>query len=94
MGSLKGFCTTKAKALDDFLRSVKDQDITSDNVTTIKKLRQALEEQFDRMHLKLEAFISAYVDPFENDGLYKKCKKDYEKSQVLVNKHIVCPRFR
>ena len=94
MDSLKGFCTTKAKALDDFLGSVKDRDITSDDVTTIKKLRWALEEQFDRMHLKCEAFITADVDPFENDGVYKKCKKDYEKSQVLVNKDMVCPRLR
>ena len=60
MGSLKGFCTTKAKALDDFLASVKDRDITSDDVKTIKKLRLALEEQFERMHLKWEAFTGAY----------------------------------
>ena len=32
MGSLKGFCTTKAKALDDFLGSVTDRDITADDV--------------------------------------------------------------
>ena len=92
MGSLKGFCTTKAKALDDFLASVKDRDITSDDVKTIKKLRLALEEQFERMHLKWEAFISADVDPFENDQVYEKCKKDYEESQVLVDKHLVAAK--
>ena len=50
MGSLKGFCMTKAKALDNFLGSVKDRDITFDDEKTIKKLRGALEEQFDHMH--------------------------------------------
>ena len=64
MGSLKGFCMTKAKTLDNFLGSVKDRDITSDDVKTIKKLRGALEEQFDHMHLKWEALILADVDPF------------------------------
>ena len=64
MGSLKGFCMTKAKALDNFLGSVKDRDITSDDVKTIKKLRGALEEQFDHMHLKWEVLILADVDPF------------------------------
>ena len=88
MGSLKGFCTTKAKALDDFLGSVTDRDITADDVITIKKLRAALEDQFDRMHLKWEAFTSADVDPFENDQVYEKCKKDYDESQVLVDKHL------
>ena len=88
MGSLKGFCTTKAKALDDFLGSVQDRDITADDVITIKELRGALKDQFGRMHLKWEAFISADVDPFENDQVYEKCKKDYDESQVLVDKHL------
>ena len=93
MGSLKGFCTTKAKALDDFLDSVKDRDITSNDVTIIKELRQALKEQFDRMHLKWEAFITADPDPFENDEVFTKCKKDYDESQVLVDKHMVVSKI-
>ena len=93
MGSLKGFCTTKAKALDDFLDSVKDRDITSSDVTIIKELRQALKEQFDRMHLKWEAFITADPDPFENDEVFTKCKKDYDESQVLVDKHMVVSKI-
>ena len=93
MGSLKGFCTTKAKAIDDFLDSVKDRDITSNDVTIIKELRQALKEQFDRMHLKWEAFITADPDPFENDEVFTKCKKDYDESQVLVDKHMVVSKI-
>ena len=93
MGSLKGFCTTKAKALDDFIGSVQDRDITADDVITIKELRGALKDQFDRMHLKWEAFISAEVDPFENDQVYEKCKKDYDESQVLVDKHLVAAKI-
>ena len=67
MGSLKGFCTTKAKALDNFLGSVKDRDVTSEDVTILKALRQALKEQFNQMRLKWDY-------SFEDDDVFTKFK--------------------
>ena len=43
-------CKKKGTDLETFLGSLgADHEISNEDVTTIKKLRKALEEQFDRM---------------------------------------------
>ena len=88
MGTLHGFCKAKAKDLDSFLGSLVDHDITADDVDTVKKLRNALEDQFNRTHDKWEALNAAESDPFKDDDEYNKCKADYNESKLILDKHL------
>ena len=50
MGTFHSHCKKKGTDLETFLGSLgADHEISNEDVTTIKKLRKALEEQFDRM---------------------------------------------
>ena len=67
MGTLLGFCKSRAKDLDDFLGTLTDCDLTADDIATFKKLRNALEEQFNRTHTKWEALATADLEPFADE---------------------------
>ena len=92
MGTLLGFCKSKAKDLDDFLGTLTDRDLTADDIATVKKLRNALEEQFNRTHTKWEALAKADLDPFADDDEYNKCKGVYEKSKVILDKYMIAAK--
>ena len=84
MGIFKGFCTTKATALDELLTSLVDSTPTPDEVSEVKKLQAQLSEQFDRMHAKWEVYAEAITD----DTVFTKCEKDYTDSEVMVTRQI------
>ena len=53
MGTLHGLCKSKGIDQETFLSSLgANHEISNEDVTTIKKLRKALDEQFDRMDNK------------------------------------------
>ena len=87
MGTFQSCCKKKGTDLETFLGSLgADHEITNEDVTTIKKLRKALDEQFDHMHNRWNALNSTDPDPFKDETEFKKCQKDYEEAEIIKDK--------
>ena len=77
----------KGTDLETFLGSLRaDHEISNENVTTIKKVRKALEDQFDRMDDKWNELNYTTQDPFKNESEFKKCQKDHEEAEIFKDK--------
>ena len=86
MGTLRGFCKARALDLDMYLEALGERNITADDVDRIKKLRDALEAQFERTHTKWESLVSDEKDPFKDEEEHVKCKADYDESKIILDK--------
>ena len=87
MGTFHSLCKSKGIDLETFLSSLgADHEITNEDVTTIKKLRKALDEQFDRMDIAWNVLNSPDRDPFKDETEFKKCQKDHEKAKIIKDK--------
>ena len=88
MGTLLGIMKSKANDLDDFLDSLKEKDIDTEDVAQIKKLRDVLETKFAQVESKWEALSEADTDPFKDQDEHDKCHDDYEKATVTLGKYL------
>ena len=52
MGRFKGYCTDRAKDLNDFLTTLEDRQITPKEVLRLEEVNTEANEQFKRMHAK------------------------------------------
>ena len=84
MGRFKGYCTDRAKDLNEFLSSLEDHEPTPDEVLRLKELNTLAKEQFERMHAKWEAM----ADDITDDTVYKKCEEDYEQSKDTIARQV------
>ena len=84
MGNFKRYCTDRATSLNEFITTVKDIIPTPKEVSRQEELYSELKDQFRRMHAKWEVFS----EEIEDDGVYKKCKTDYNESKVTVDRQI------
>ena len=67
METLHSLCKKKGIDLETFLSSLgADHEITNKDVTTIKELRKALKEQFDRMDNRWNVLNTTDPDPFKD----------------------------
>ena len=93
MGTFHGLCKSLVMDLETFLGSLgADHEISNENVTTIKKLRKALEEQFDHMDVGWNVLNSTDPDPFKDKNEFKKCRKDYEEAKIIKDKMMEAAR--
>ena len=84
MGTFHSLCTSKGIDLETFLSSLgADHEITNEDVTTIKKLRKALDEQFDHMDNKWNVLNCADQDPFKDETEFMKCQKDFDDANII-----------
>ena len=88
MGTLLGIMNSKADDLDDFLDSLKEKDIDTEDVAQIKKLRDVLEAKFAKVESKWEALSEADDDPFKDQEEHDKCKDDYEKATIALERYL------
>ena len=87
MGTFHSRCKKKEADLETFLGSLgADHEISNEDVTTIKKLRKALEEQFDHMDDRWNVLNSTDPDPFKDETEFKKCQKDHEEAEIIKDK--------
>ena len=87
METLHSLCKKKGIDLETFLSSLgADHEITNKDVTTIKELRKALKEQFDRMDNRWNVLNTTDPDPFKDETEFKKCQKDYEEADIIKDK--------
>ena len=87
MGTFHSLCKSKGIDLETFLSSLgADHEITNEDVTTIKKLRKALDKQFDCMDNRWNVLNSTDPDPFKDETEFKKCQKDYEEAKIIKDK--------
>ena len=87
IGMFQSHCKKKGADLETFLGSLgADHEISNENVTTIKKLRKALEEQFDLMDDKWNELNYTTPDPFKDETEFKKCQKDHEEAEIIKDK--------
>ena len=87
MGTLHGLCKSKGIDQETFLSSLgANHEISNEDVTTIKKLRKALDEQFDRMDNKWNVLNCADQDPFKDETEFMKCQKDYDDAKIIKDK--------
>ena len=84
MGRFKGYCTDRAKDLNEFLSGIEDRDPTAEEVLWLKELRTRAKDQFERMHTKWEAL----ADDITDDAVYKKCEEDYEQSKDAIARQV------
>ena len=76
METLHSLCKKKGIDLETFLSSLgADHEITNEDVTTIKELRKALKEQFDRMDNRWNVLNSTDPDPFKDEMSSRNAKK-------------------
>ena len=87
IGMFQSHCKKKGADLETFLGSLgADHKISNEDVTTIKKLRTTLEEQFDRMDDRWNVLNSTNPDPFKDETEFKKCQQDYEEAEIIKDK--------
>ena len=87
IGTFHSRCKKKGADLETFLGSLgADHEISNEDVTTIKKLRKALEEQFDLMDDRWNVLNSTNPDPFKDETEFKKCQKDHEEAEIIKDK--------
>ena len=84
MGRFKGYCTDRAKDLNDFLTTLEDRQITPKEVLRLEELCTEAKEQFKRMHAKWESI----ADDISDDNVYKKCEADYNESKEAVSRQV------
>ena len=66
MGTLLGIMKSKATALDEFLDSLKNKEIDTEDVAYIKELRDVLKAKFAKVESTWEALSEPGVDPFKD----------------------------
>ena len=88
MGTLLGIMNSKAAALDTFLKSLKEREINVEDVACIKKLSDLLEVKYANIESTWESLVEPGEDPFKDDEEYDKCKGDYEKASVTLDKYL------
>ena len=88
MGTLLGIMNSKADALGAFLDTLIEKDIDTEDVAQIKKLRDVLEAKFAKVESKWEALSEADDDPFKDQEEHDKCRGDYEKATVTLEKYL------
>ena len=87
MGTFHSRCKKKGTDLETFLSSLgANHEITNEDVTTIKKLRKVLEEQFDRMDSKWNELNYTTPDPFKDETEFRKCQNDYDDAKIIKDK--------
>ena len=92
MGTLHSCCKKKGTDLETFLGSLgADHEISNEDVSTIKKLRKALEDQFVCMNNKWNELNCTTLDPFKDETEFKKCKKDHEEAEIIKDKLLNAP---
>ena len=84
MGRFKGYCTDRAKDLNDFISGLGDHEPTPDEVLRLKELNTLAKDQFERMHTKWETMAEEITD----DTVYKKCEEDYEQSKDIITRQV------
>ena len=84
MGRFKGYCTDRAKDINEFLSSLEDRAPTPDEVLRLKELCTDAKDQFRRMHTKWEDM----ADDITDDTVYKKCEEDYEQSKDTIARQV------
>ena len=88
MGTLLGIMNSKAAALDTFLKSLQEREINVEDVARIKKLSDVLEVKFANIESTWESLVEPGEDPFKDEKEYDKCKGDYEKASVTLDKYL------
>ena len=88
MGMLLGIMNSKAAALDTFLESLEDKEIDVEDVAYIKELRDVLKSKFAQVESQWESLSKRDNDPFKDQEEHDKCKGDYEKASVTLDKHL------
>ena len=88
MGTLLGIMNFKATALDTFLKSLQDREINVEDVARIKKLSDVLEVKYANIESTWESLVEPGEDPFKDEKEYDKCRGDYEKASVTLDKHL------
>ena len=88
MGTLLGIMNSKAAALDTFLKSLQDREINVEDVARIKKLSDGLEVKYANIESTWESLVEPGEDPFKDEKEYNKCKGDYEKASVTLDKYL------
>ena len=88
MGTLLGIMTSKADDLNIFLESLQDRVINIEDVAFIKELRDVLKAKFAKVESTWESLLEPGEDPFKDDEEYDKCKGDYEKASVTLDKYL------
>ena len=87
MRTFHGLCKSFGIDLETFLSSLgANHEITNEDVTTIKKLRKALDKQFDLMDNRWNVLNSTDPDPIKDETEFKKCQKDYEEAEIIKDK--------
>ena len=89
MGTFHSLCKSNGIDIETFLSSLgANHEITNEDVTTIKKLRKALDKQFDLMDNRWNVLNSTDPDPIKDETEFKKCQKEYEKAKIIKDKMI------
>ena len=88
MGTLLGIMNSKAAALNTFLESLKDKEIEVEDVAYVKELRDVLKTRFATAETTWISLSGPGEDPFKDQEEYDKCKGDYEKVSVILDKYL------
>ena len=88
MGTLLGIMNSKAAALNTFLKSLQEREINVENMARIKKLSDVLEVKFANIESTWESLVEPGEDLFEDEKEYNKCKGDYKKASVTLDKYL------
>ena len=82
MGTLLGMLKKKITNLEEYIEEFRAcQDITDDNITTLKKLRDDVESRFIKTEDRWDALVEQ--DEFKDDGEREKCEGDYNEAEKL-----------
>ena len=93
MRKFHGRCKKKGADLETFLGSLgADHEISNEDITIIKKLRKALDKQFDLMDNRWNVLNSTDPDPIKDETEFKKCQKEYEKAKIIKDKMMEAAR--
>ena len=88
MGTLLGIMNSKADDLNTFQESMQDREIDVEDVAHIKKLRDVLEARYATVESKWISLSERDDDPFKDQEEHDKCKGDYKKASVILDKHL------
>ena len=88
MGTLLGIMNSKAAVLDAFLGTLGEKEIDTEDVAYIKELRDDIKAKFAKVESKWIALSEADTDPFKDEGEHDKCKGDYEKATLTLEKYL------
>ena len=88
MGTLLGIMNSKAAALDTFLESLQDREIDVEDVAQIKESWDILKAKYAKVESTWESLLEPGEDAFKDNEEYDKCKGDYEKASVTIDKYL------